>query len=123
MDGKKRSRAPVAAAVIIVWLWPGIVRAQSGLESGRPPERPSLTLAEAGGEFLRDAGLIWSSPARIRARDIAPLLALAAATAVLVSADERTRNAVQGYAARHSWVGDVGPVVTLMGNEGAWGTA
>lgn len=123
MEGRKGTQAPVALAVAALLLCPGTVRARPGQDAGASNPPPSLTLADAGREFLRDAGLIWSSPARIKTRDVAPLLALAAAAAVLVSADERTRDAVQGYAGRHAWVGHVGPVVTVMGYEGAWGTA
>lgn len=84
---------------------------------GEKPDRsiPPLTPAEVGRNFLRDEGRIWSSPARIKARDIAPLLALSAAAAFLVSADERIRDSVQGYVERNPWVEDVGPVVTPMG--------
>jgi membrane-associated phospholipid phosphatase len=123
MDGRKGIRAPVAGAVVFLLLWPGSVGAQSREKSHVSQDTPSLTLEAAGREFLRDAGLIWSSPARIRTRDIAPLLAIAAAAAFLVSADERTRDSVQGFADRYPWVGDVGRVVMVIGNEGAWGAA
>jgi len=91
-------------------------------------ERPTgtmapLTLAQAGRDFLSAEGRIWSSPARIKTRDIAPLLAIGAAAAFLIAADERVRDSVQDYAGSHPWVGDVGTVVSHMGDLGAWATA
>jgi hypothetical protein len=41
----------------------------------------------------------------------------------LIAADEGIRDGVQSFAKKHSWVGDVGPVVTQMGSIGAWATA
>jgi membrane-associated phospholipid phosphatase len=119
-------KGPRSAAVLAICL--ALVLPPSAAAQGRSGEKPAgeatpLTLAGAGREFLRDAGRIWGAPARMKTRDIAPLLAIAATAAFLVSADERTRDSIQGYADRHPWVGDVGPVVTLMGNEAAWGTA
>lgn len=122
----RTGKGPGSAAVLALLfaLAPPFGSAAQARSGGDPAGGAEpLTAASAGRQFLRDAGRIWSAPARIRARDIAPLLAVAATAAVLVSADERTRDSVQGYAARHPWVGDVGPVVRLMGNEGAWGTA
>ncbi|MEN6559689.1 MAG: phosphatase PAP2 family protein [Acidobacteriota bacterium] len=74
-----------------------------------------LTLKQAGKEFLHDAGRIWSAPARLRTKDIAPVFALGVVAAALVAADEATRGRVQSYAERHPWVGDVSPVVTELG--------
>ena len=82
-----------------------------------------LTLKEAGREFLSDAGRIWSSPARIKAKSIIPLFGLAAATAFLIASDESIRNGVQTFAGKHDWVGDVAPVVTEMGELTGFATA
>jgi membrane-associated phospholipid phosphatase len=97
--------------------------AQTG--SGDRPEgtERSLTLKSGGRDFLDDAGRIWSAPSRIKKRDIVPLLTLAASASFLVAADERARDTVQGYAEKHTWVGDVGPALTHMGDIGAWATA
>jgi membrane-associated phospholipid phosphatase len=82
-----------------------------------------LTLKEAGREFLSDAGRIWSSPARIKAKNILPLVGLAAATAFLIASDESIRDGVQSFAGKHAWVGDVGPVFTEMGGLAGFATA
>lgn len=74
-----------------------------------------LTLKQAGKEFLHDAGRIWSAPACLRTKDIAPVLALGVAAAALIATDEATRGRVQSFAVRHPWVGDVSPVVTKLG--------
>ena len=80
-------------------------------------------LKRAARDFIEDTGRIWSSPFRIKDRQVGPLIALAATTAFLIAADEDIRGAFQGYVARHPWVDDVGPVVTQMGSLGAAATA
>ena len=80
-------------------------------------------LKRAARDFIEDTGRIWSSPFRIKDRQVGPLIALAAATVFLIAADEDIRGAFQGYVARHPWVDDVGPVVTQMGSLGAAATA
>jgi hypothetical protein len=82
-----------------------------------------LTPKRAGGEFLRDAGRIWSSPARFRGKDVLPLVGVAAATGLLIAADGSIRGHVHDYAAGHPWVGDVSSVVTQMGGLGGFLTA
>jgi len=82
-----------------------------------------FTLKEAGREFLSDAGRIWSSPARIKAKSIIPLVGLAAATAFLIASDESIRDGVQTFAGKHAWVGDLAPVVTEMGGLAGFATA
>jgi membrane-associated phospholipid phosphatase len=116
----KWPRSAAAVAVLLVLAVPRPAAAQA--EAGEGPGA-RLTLAGAGRDFLRDEGRIWSSPARIRAKDIAPLLAVAATTTFLIAADERVRDSVQAYTEGHPWVGDVGPVITHMGAVGAWATA
>jgi membrane-associated phospholipid phosphatase len=84
---------------------------------------PRLTLKQAGREFLSDAGRIWSSPARIRNKDIIPLVSLAAAAGLLIAADEPIRDGVQSFAGRNPWVGDVAPVITRLGGLAGFGAA
>jgi len=74
-----------------------------------------LTLKRAGKEFIHDAGRIWSSPARLRTKDVVPIFALGVAAAALIASDEATRERVHSYAERHPWVGDISPAVTQMG--------
>lgn len=97
-----------------------------GAAAGQTPEtRPkdTLTLEQAGREFLEDAGKIWTSPLRLRDKHVAPLVVLAASTAFLIAADETIHRTVKSYADEHVWVGDVGPVITEMGQTGALATA
>jgi membrane-associated phospholipid phosphatase len=110
--------APRAVTVLIVLLVLALAQpaaAQPGGGDRSGGAGPPLTLAGAGRNFLRDAGRIWSSPSRIKTRDIAPLLAVAATATFLIAADERIRDTVQEYVGRHPWVGDVGPAITPMG--------
>jgi membrane-associated phospholipid phosphatase len=122
MSMGKVPRAVAALALLVLVLGtPAAARTGSG---DRPDgAETSLTLKQAGRDFLYDAGRIWSAPSRIKKRDVAPLLALAATASFLIVADEEIRDAVQGYVERHSWVDDVGPVITRMGDMGAWVTA
>jgi membrane-associated phospholipid phosphatase len=94
---------------------PAAPAGQSAGETAHPKN-----LKEAGKDFLADAGQIWSSPARIGNRAVFPLIALAAATTFLIAGDESIRDRVQSYTEKHSWVGDVGPVITQLGGPGAW---
>lgn len=90
-------------------------------DAGQAADR--LTLKLAGREFLSDAGRIWSSPARLRTKDIVPLFALGVVAATLIATDESSRDTIQSYAGRHAWVGDVSPVVTQMGGLAGFAAA
>ena len=126
------ARSSAAALIFFALLWaplpalgtPGRPGPGATDTCGRPAVSDDpLTLKQAGRDFLHDTGRIWSAPFRIKDRHIGPLIALAAATTFFIVADEDIRDAVQGYAERHPWVGDVGPVVTEMGAAGALATA
>jgi membrane-associated phospholipid phosphatase len=86
------------------------------------PEKTS-GLKRAGRDFIKDTGRIWSSPFRIKDRQVGPLIVLAATTTFLIAADEDVRSAFKSYSDGHGWVGDVGPVITQMGGLGAVATA
>jgi membrane-associated phospholipid phosphatase len=90
-------------------------QAQAETAAGRDDDGFPKTLKQAGRNFLQDTGRIWSSPARLRKRDVVPVFALAAGAAVLIASDEAIRDGVQSYAANHAWVGDVSPVLTQLG--------
>jgi membrane-associated phospholipid phosphatase len=92
--------------------------------AGRPGEAGKKTgLKQAARDFIKDAGRIWSSPFRIKDRQVGPLIVLAATTAFLIAADEDIRGGFKSYSDGHGWVGDVGPVITQMGGLGAAATA
>jgi hypothetical protein len=82
-----------------------------------------IGLEQAARDFVADTGLIWSSPFRIKKRDVAPLMVLTAAAGFLIASDEEIRDAVKGYADGQEWVQDAGPVITQMGGWGAAATA
>ena len=130
-DGKPFRRGAAALAVLVLLGTAGSAagapppcgQSPSQAESGEARADDALTLKQAGREFLSDAGRIWSSPARIKAKHIAPIVGLAAATALLIASDESIRDGVQTYAGGHAWVGDVAPVVTEMGGLAGIATA
>lgn len=124
--------ATAAGLVLILVLGGGGGRLRAASDAGQVPsaspasatdQTAPLTLKEAGREFLDDAGRIWSSPARIRGKDVLPLLGFAAATTLFIAADESTRSHVHAYADQHAWVGDVSSVVTQMGGWGGFAAA
>jgi membrane-associated phospholipid phosphatase len=78
---------------------------------------------QAGRDLLSDTGRIWTSPARVRNRDVLPLIALAAGTTFLIAGDEAIRDGVQSYADKHAWVGDVSPVITQLGGVAGFAAA
>jgi membrane-associated phospholipid phosphatase len=74
------------------------------------------------GDFMRDAGRIWSYPAHIKSRDILPIFALAAAVAIVIPNDEAIYRGFRDFRDDHAWVASLSPVITTMGAYGAWGT-
>ncbi len=121
--------AGLALALILGSAAAAQVSPRSAGRTAAPSDGPAagtadrFTLKEAGREFLSDTGRIWSSPARIKAKYIVPLVGLAAATAVLIASDESIRDGVQTFAGKHAWVGDVAPVITEMGGLAGFATA
>ncbi len=115
-----RAGSRVLALILVLGsAWP----AAAAIPAAAAESGERLTLKTAGQDLLYDAGRIWSSPARLRRKDIIPFFALAAATTALIIADELIRDGVQSFAGKHSWVGDLAPVVTKAGGLAGLGTA
>lgn len=112
--------APLAARPSPARERPARSEVAAGPDDGQ--EKPSA-LERAADDFVKDTGRIWSAPFRIKDRDVAPLIAIAAATTFLIAVDEDIRRGVQDYADMHGWVHDVGSAVTQMGGWGAFMTA
>jgi membrane-associated phospholipid phosphatase len=130
MNVRPRRFRCAGAAATALWVFFGAVMpaaASSGREapqSSRAADGESpKTLGEAGRDFLRDAGRVWTSPARLRNKDVFPLIAMAAGTTFLIAGDEAIRGGFQTYAEDHPWVGDVSPVVTQLGGLAGFATA
>jgi membrane-associated phospholipid phosphatase len=98
-------------------------QAPTGAAEGAAADSFPKSLKQAGRDFLSDTGRIWTSPARIRNKDVFPLIALAAGTTFLIAGDEAIRDGVQSYADMHAWVGDVSPVITQLGGVAGFATA
>lgn len=118
---------PAIAALILFFLAAAVPAGAAQDSAGPAPERaePAFpkTLKQAGRDLLRDTGRIWSSPARMRERDIVPLAAFALGAGVLITRDGDVRDGVRSYAERHAWVGDISPVVTQFGGPGGFAVA
>jgi membrane-associated phospholipid phosphatase len=96
---------------------------QSGPQPAVPAAAERYTVRNLAGDFLKDAGQIWSSPARIRSRDLLPLMVFAGAAGLLIAYDEPIYAGFRNFRENNAWVGRVSPVITTMGSYGAWGTA
>ncbi len=128
-----RTRLAVAGLALVLLLgWAerplGAASAEAGQTSGAgaaasPGQAEPLVPKQAGREFLSDAGRIWSSPARIKSKDVLPLLGFAAVTTLLIVSDESIRDGVKTYADGHPWAGDVSSVVTQAGGLAGLATA
>jgi membrane-associated phospholipid phosphatase len=115
MRSRENTRSATVALLILALLTVPLAAQET---PGKDPY-----LKRAARDFIEDTGRIWSSPFRIKERHVGPLIALAAATAFLIAADEDIRDGFKSYSDGHGWVGDVSPVVTQMGSLGAAATA
>jgi membrane-associated phospholipid phosphatase len=88
-----------------------------------PPLPETFSFGSITGDFLKDAGEIWTYPLHIRTQDILPLASLAVLTGFLIGNDESIREEIWDYRTSHSWVKAVSPVITNIGSYGAWGIA
>jgi membrane-associated phospholipid phosphatase len=132
MKSKNGARALTAVLLILALCW-GPLAARTGPVTEMPTagenpgwnEEPGRTpaLKRAIKDFVADTGDIWSAPFRLKNRDVAPLIVLAATTTFLIAADESIRRSVKSYADVHGWVHDVGSTVTHVGGIGAWAAA
>jgi len=115
MRSRENTRSATVALLILALLAVPLAAQET------PGKKPGLK--QAARDFIKDTGRIWSSPFRIKDRQVGPLIVLAATTAFLIAADEDIRGGFKSYSDGHGWVGDVGPVITQMGGLGAAATA
>jgi membrane-associated phospholipid phosphatase len=120
-----RSRENIRSATVVLLILSILAVPLAAQEDAGRPGEPGKTSVpkKAGRDFLEDTSLIWSSPFRIKERDVFPLILMTAATGFLIAADENIRNTFKIYTDEHSWVRDAGPVITQMGGLGAAATA
>jgi membrane-associated phospholipid phosphatase len=88
-----------------------------------PPAPEAFSFGSVTGDFLKDAGEIWTYPLHIRTRDILPIASVAVLTGILIGNDESIRKYLWDYRTTHAWVKAVSPVLTDIGSYGAWGIA
>jgi hypothetical protein len=67
-------------------------------------------------EWLKEELEIWTSPARIKKKNILFLGGVALTTAILIKNDERLNRDVQEFTTNHQWVKDSNPVITQLGS-------
>ena len=85
-----------------------------------PPASEHFTFKSINGDFLKDAGEIWTYPLHIRTRDILPIAGVVVLTGLLIWNDESIRQGFMDYRYSHAWVKAVSPVLSNMGSYGAW---
>jgi membrane-associated phospholipid phosphatase len=86
-----------------------------------PPAPEHFTFKSITGDFLKDAGEIWTYPLHIRTRDILPITSAVVLTGLLIWQDKSIRQGFMDYRYSHAWVKAVSPVLSDMGSYGAWG--
>ena len=86
-----------------------------------PPAPEHFTFKSITGDFLKDAGEIWTYPLHIRTHDLLPIASVAALTGLLIWQDRPIRQGFMDYRYSHAWVKAVSPVLSDMGSWGAWG--
>jgi len=118
-----RSVPPTHTPADIPPLLRSTLRAADPSLTAAPPENGEFSFRSISRDFLKDAGQIWSYPVHIRTRDIMPIAGFAALTGFLIGNDEAIHRAFMSYRDTHAWVRAISPVITHMGDYGAWGTA
>lgn len=74
--------------------------------------------------ILQDEGRIFSSPLRMKWKDVAIWSGVALMTGVLIANDEAIYSKIKGFQGKHQWVSDVSPKITRLGlGEWSLGTA
>ena len=69
--------------------------------------------------ILQDEGHIFSSPLRMKWKDVAIWSGVALVTGVLISNDEAIYRNIKEFQGKHQWVSDVSPKITRLG-LGEW---
>ena len=86
-----------------------------------PPE--TFTFKSITGDFLKDAGEIWTYPLHIRTQDILPITSVLALTGLLIWQDRPIRQGFMDYRYAHAWVKAVSPLLSDLGSYGSWAIA
>lgn len=66
--------------------------------------------------MIEDQGSIWTSPFRMRKKDIVKWLASALITGILIANDEAIYKNIKGFRDDHPWVDDLSPQITVLGD-------
>ena len=88
------------------------------------PAPEKFTFKSLTGDFLKDAGEIWSYPLHIRTRDILPIAGLAVLTGILINNDEAIHRTFLDYRMGHAWVKAISPEeATCQGLQFSYGVS
>jgi membrane-associated phospholipid phosphatase len=66
--------------------------------------------------MIEDQASIWTSPFRIKKKDIVKWLASALITGILIANDEAIYKHIKGFQNDHPWVDDLSPKITVLGD-------
>lgn len=106
----------IALALIVLLLIPLAVFSQDEPEEekNRDEEKPSEKEPGEIRRFFKDAGEIWSSPFRIRAKDLLGLGLVASGTAVMIANDEGIYREIKNYQNQNEWVNRASPTLSKL---------
>jgi len=68
------------------------------------------------GNILKDELSIWSSPAKIKTKDLIFWVPVITTTAILIANDEQIYRGFKDYQNKHGWVDSVSPQITKLGD-------
>ena len=67
--------------------------------------------------IISDQGRLWSSPFRVKKKDLALWIPVLTATSVSIVFDEQIYSSFKNFQDRHAWVSDLSPVITYGGDN------
>jgi len=67
--------------------------------------------------MLQDEGKLWTSPFRMKKKDLLLWIPVFTATAISIRYDENIYSNIKDYQSKHQWVSDVSPVITYGGDN------
>lgn len=68
---------------------------------------------------IKDQAKIWSSPFRMKKRDLKVVIPILSATAAAIIFDEQIYREIKNFQFKNKWVDDVSPIITYMGDDKA----
>jgi len=110
-------RSPFLSSLLAVLLTILLLTPSSLAEESEKTEKEEKKTS-LGKALLQDEAALWTSPFRIRTKDLLFWVPVTALTLYSIKEDESIYRRFKSYQKKHSWVDDVSPKVTLLGDGG-----